>query len=149
MTSIRRLVVGAAVAATITVGAAAPAAADRDQDHRFLHTIMTGAEEVPGPGDPDGAGVAGVFVHPPRGVVCYVLAVRNIAPATAAHIHRGPAGVEGPVVVGLDAPSGGVSADCTTVDPDLAREIAGSPEQFYVNVHNEEFPAGAIRGQLR
>jgi CHRD domain len=147
MRRIRRAVVGSAVAiATITVGGTAPVSADHT--YRAAATIMTGANEVPGPGDADGVGVAGVLVNVRLARVCYALAVKNIEPATAAHIHRGPVGVAGPVVVPLDPPTRGFSANCTTVDPTLAGEIAHSPDQFYVNVHNATFPAGAIRGQL-
>ena len=65
-----------------------------------------------------------------------------------AHIHVGAAGTSGDVVVTLDAPNRGFSANCARVDPMLAGEIADNPAGFYVNVHNDEFPAGAIRGQL-
>jgi hypothetical protein len=34
------------------------------------------------------------------------------------------------------------------VDSALARRIANNPQRFYVNIHNEKFPDGAIRGQL-
>jgi hypothetical protein len=38
---------------------------------------------------------------------------------------------------------------CTTgVDRALVRAIRTGPSAFYTNLHNAEFPAGAIRGQL-
>lgn len=115
---------------------------------RPLSAEMTGAQEVPGPGDPDGSGSAEVTVNPGTGEVCYTLTVTNIAPALAAHIHVGAAGVAGPVVVPLLAPSGGSSSDCVEVDRELALALVQSPENYYVNVHNSAFPAGAVRGQL-
>ena len=132
--------------AAIAVGGATPAAADHNI--RALATVMTGAEEVPGPGDTDGKGVAGLLVNVNRGRICYALAVHRIAPANAAHIHRGVAGEFGDVVVPLDPPTRGFSANCATVSSELAAEIANTPENFYVNVHNADFPAGAVRGQL-
>lgn len=115
---------------------------------RPLFAVLTGAAEVPGPGDPDGAGVAVVQVNPGREKVCYALAVRRVDEVVAAHIHRGAADVAGPIVVPLTAPAGGFSVDCATVDRELAAEIVSSPGDFYVNVHSAEFPAGAVRGQL-
>jgi hypothetical protein len=71
-------------------------------------------------------------------------------PITAAHIHVGAAGTAPPdnVVVPLSAPTSGFSSGCTAVDCDLALAILQNPENYYVNVHNDDFPAGALRGQL-
>jgi hypothetical protein len=109
---------------------------------------LTGANEVPGPFDPDGSGVAELRLNQGQGQICYDLTVTGIAPATAAHIHRAPVGVAGPILVPLVAPTSGSSSACAAVSPDLVKEIRQNPEQFYVNVHNATFPAGAIRGQL-
>ena len=109
---------------------------------------MTGSQEVPGPGDPDGSGTAEVTVVNASDSVCYELNVHNIAPATAAHIHRGAPGVAGPPVVTLEAPTDGTSDGCIVTPTDLAAEIEANPAAFYVNVHNAEYPDGAIRGQL-
>jgi hypothetical protein len=109
---------------------------------------LTGAQEVPGPGDSDGSGTAEITVVDATDNVCYDLRVRNIAPATAAHIHRGVMGVAGPPVVTLEAPSDGGAEGCVSAPGGLADEIEANPAGFYVNVHNAEFPNGAVRGQL-
>jgi len=115
---------------------------------RPLATDLTGAVEVPGPGDPNGSGSARVTVNPGRGLVCYTLQVSDIQPATAAHIHEAPAGMAGPVVVPLEAPTDGSSSGCAEVDRELALDILRNPADYYVNVHNVEYPLGALRGQL-
>ena len=111
-------------------------------------TTLSGAAEVPGPGDPDGAGEATIIVNPGKAQICWVLKVRNIDPATAAHIHIGLAGIAGSVVVPLSAPTTGASEGCATVTRTLADAIRKSPASYYVNVHNSAFPSGAVRGQL-
>jgi hypothetical protein len=115
---------------------------------RPLSTTMTGGEEVPGPGDPDGSGEAFITLNHGSGEVCFQITVSDIAPATAAHIHEAPAGVAGGVVVGLTPPTGGSSSGCVSADRDLIKDIIQNPAEYYVNVHNADFPAGAVRGQL-
>ena len=120
-----------------------------DGGGRPFSTTLAGANEIPGPGDPDGSGEAVLQLNPGQGEVCFQLAVRDIAPATASHIHRAPAGVAGPVVVGLTPPpESGSSSACVSAPRELILEIIQNPEAFYVNVHNADHPAGAVRGQL-
>lgn len=140
-----RLVLSLATVLALTVSTAAAVSAAGGRPYTVP---MTGAQEAPGPGDPDGTGTAWFWVNPGQGEVCYALEVANIDTATAAHIHRAPAGAPGPVVVGLATPSGGSSAGCATVSRELALELIRTPEAFYVNVHNAAFPGGAVRGQL-
>ncbi len=90
--------------------------------------------------------------------VNYKLASANNV--TLMHIHRGAAGVSGPVVIdsGLPAPVN----DTTTgtlrlqgqVQPSNAnalaalRDIVTNPSGFYLNMHTTRNPAGELRGQL-
>ncbi|MEO6125434.1 MAG: CHRD domain-containing protein [Ilumatobacteraceae bacterium] len=115
-------------------------------DQPFLANLF-GTNEVPTPGDPDGTGAASVTIDPTTGEICVDLRVANIDPATMAHIHRGAAGVSGPVVVPLTPPNPNAT-ECVMALPALAAEIAANPAGFYVNVHNPAFPAGAVRGNL-
>ena len=111
-----------------------------------LETVMTGEKEVPGPGDPNGIGKAKVKVF--RGKVCYRLTAKRIAPATAAHIHKGRKGEAGPVVVPLKPPTDDSSRGCADISRSLSRALREHPGRYYVNVHNRPYPDGAIRGQL-
>ena len=101
-------------------------------------------------GDPNGVGSATTLIDDTT--LCFGLTVNNLDEPTAAHIHRGVAGVNGPIVVPLTAPvSGnpGASGECIPeVESELVKEIRANPGGFYVNVHTEKFPAGAVRGQL-
>lgn len=123
-------------------------AQNEDQGGRPLSASLTGAAEVPGPGDTDGTGSAKVTLNQGKGQICFELTVANIAAATAAHIHTGVAGQAGGVVVTLSPPANGSSNNCVSADADLIKKIRQNPENYYVNVHNAEFPNGAVRGQL-
>lgn|SRR5690606_7632057 len=115
---------------------------------RPISVMMTGAAEQPGPGDPDGSGTAHFRLNPGLEQICYTLEVSDIAPAAAAHIHIAGPDAPGPVVVPLTAPTSGMSSGCADVDRELVLDIIHNPGDYYVNVHNADFPAGAVRGQL-
>lgn len=112
---------------------------------------LTGAAEVPGPGDPDGSGTAVLRLNPGQGEVCWEITVSDITlPTTGAHIHVGTATQFGPVVVALSAPGAdGTSSGCTAASRELIMAIIHNPENYYVNVHTLPlYGAGAVRGQL-
>jgi hypothetical protein len=112
------------------------------------NTALVGNQEVPGPGDPDGTGTAKITADATTNTVCYDITVQRIGTATAAHLHRGAAGVAGPPVVTFKAPTAGASSECLSVDKALAASIIADPSAYYVNIHTAAYPNGAIRGQL-
>ena len=137
-------------------------------DTTVLTAGLNGEKEVSstgveGVGDLDGRGKAEVRIQVARQRACFDLSWSNIAAPSMAHIHEGDADTAGPIVVILfmtgdetvpgdqDLPDtlNGVSGCATGVEKTLLREINDNPREFYVNIHNNDFPAGAIRGQLR
>ncbi len=150
----KSLVLFIALALALAVFAAGnPVAA---QGGRPLSTTLSGAAEVnnegvPNQGDPDGSGFARITLNPGLGQVCWQITVSDITlPATGAHIHVAPADQPGPVVVPLSPPdASGFASGCTSgVSRELVKAILQNPSAYYVNVHNADYPAGAVRGQL-
>ncbi len=138
---LRRFIAVLALGLAVVVGSAAPASAAVT-----FTTALLGSEERPVLGDPDGFGYAVVTVIPEYDLICYRIVVSRIEPAFAAHIHRAPRGAPGPIVVNLAPPTSGASGGCVT-DAD-ADAIAANPSLYYINVHNQPYPGGALRGQL-
>lgn len=112
-----------------------------------LGADLTGAAEVPGPGDDSAGGAAEILLDTEKLRLCYTITT-NVTEPTMVHIHKGAAGVAGPPVVTLDTPKDGISKNCADITKDVATAIAADPSSYYVNVHNGPFPAGAVRGQL-
>lgn len=154
----------------LLVGAALPQIARAGHTNAVLSTELDGRAEVSSEasnnrmvGDPNGEGSAYVFgVDGDPTTLCYVLEVSELqlVPVTegmAAHIHEGVAGENGPIVANLAGPEDGNAGDCLTEGEEgkfptneagIVQRILTNPEDFYINVHNPEFPDGAIRGQL-
>jgi hypothetical protein len=143
-----------AVVAVALVGVVGAGAQGSSKGSKALFAVLTGKKEVSstgekGVGDPNGRGTfSGMF---DGNVLCYGLTVKNIEDPLAAHIHVGSPNEAGPIVVPLTPPANGdpgASSDCVEVEADLARRIQKNPRKYYVNVHNADFPGGAVRGQL-
>ena len=120
--------------------------------HTTFTTTLSGAEEAPGPGDPNGKGFITVEVYP-DGRICYEAKIQAIGQTlVGAHIHEAPAGEAGPVVVDLMPGSatvrGNVLSTCVATTAAQAPEIVANPTDYYVNFHTPDYPGGANRGQL-
>lgn len=143
----------AAIAALGTL-ALAPAPvlgqAEEHIDGPKLTATLSGAEEV-ATGDSNGAGLFEARVNTERGRICYSLSAGNIGKASGATLHLGTAGTSGDPVLTLDRPDGDDedSEECQDIDRALAAAILRDPAGYYVQVRSDEFPNGAIRGQLK
>jgi hypothetical protein len=136
----------AVLAAVLITAAPAGAAVQR------LEASLSGSQETAPGGDPNGTGTAKLRLNRAERRVCYTIRVSNIDGVVAAHIHRGGRGVAGGIAVELiGSPRSGTRfSGCTEdVARSLIREILRRPRRFYVNVHTGDYPAGAVRGQLR
>lgn len=120
---------------------------------------LSGANEVP-PRQTTGSGSFSATVG--STALTFKLEVSNLTNVTAAHIHSGPAGTNGNVVVDLFT---GPTVASTGRDFTLARGTIAQAQikattltfaqlldglrtgQFYVNVHTTTFPGGEVRGQ--
>lgn len=130
---------GNASAATVTLGA-----------------VLTGAQEVP-PTNSTGFGNATVIIDGTRTVLTVNLNVSSLGSSIiGAHIHEQNAGSvpgqdTGPVVVnvlGAGSFQNNILTATIPIDATLGARLANNPQNFYVNVHTNQFPNGAIRGQL-
>ena len=96
----RSLVVLATSVAMVLLALASVAAAD--DGGRPLSTALTGAAEVPGPGDPDATGQANLTFNQGQREVCFEISWAGVdGEVFAGHIHVGSSTVAGPVVVTL------------------------------------------------
>jgi hypothetical protein len=124
----------------------------------------TGVVTDTGVGELGATAEAFVRVDALRGVIDYELDFSDVtgpfAEAPGFHIHVGEADENGPIVVFLA--DGAEVADAedqvlsgTFTEDDLPedstftfRELLDDPAGYYLNLHSEDFPAGAVRAQL-
>ncbi len=148
----------AMILGAIPVMGAGTAWAQKSRQHS---TDLVGAEEVPGPGDPNADGNATVSLsRASQRQICVDISWANVSgedtntsndAVTAAHIHRAPEGEAGPIVFTIfsgEKSTSGSTSMCGSATSRLISAIQTHPEDFYVNLHSGEYPAGAIRGQL-
>lgn len=107
---------------------------------------LSGANENP-PVSTKASGVADIKVGADRSVSGKL--VVSGMDATAAHIHQGPTGMNGPVVIPLKK----TGSDTFEVPPGTkfteAQYAAYEGGHLYINVHSAAHKPGEIRGQLK
>jgi hypothetical protein len=133
-----------------------------------LVATLSGGEEVTatGIGLLTGAfGEAEITVDTDTGTITWDVRVWNLpSGVTAAHIHVGARGVNGPIIVDF-TPTANLSNDFSITGSATFSQIIPRPDQGirsaedgvqailglngYVNVHSRVNPGGEIRGQLR
>lgn len=150
------------LSAVVTVLGLGTMACDGDDldgpDETVFGAELLGASEVP-PVQTSASGTARFVLR--DGTVSYRIEVVDVVNATAAHIHTGGAGVNGPIVVTLftaDPPlsiDDGVLVDDSFTDVDDGVELSlddvlelMEDGGAYVNVHTTANPGGEIRGQI-
>ena len=112
--------------------------------------IILSARQVTDTTVSNGSATGTITVDTSTGAISGTFTAKDLdAAITAAHIHKGVAGVSGSVVIpfqqGNDANTWNIP-DSTVLDAaQLADLFAG---KFYVNVHSSAHPGGEIRGQI-
>jgi hypothetical protein len=136
-----------ASAPTTAGGSAAPGKTAKGKvPSRTYNLKLAGKNEVPA-GAAKGTGAVTVTLRGKALQVCWHFrSLHGVAKPTAAHIHQGPKGTAGPVVVPFGATYS--TRGCAPASAALIRSIAANPKGYYVNVHNAKYPAGAVRSQL-
>jgi hypothetical protein len=142
-----------ALAALAVMVLVVPAISAAGRNTTELDAKLTGKTEVPGPGSKKGKGEITVAMKPTQKKVCFDLEVSKLDTITDGHIHKGAEGVAGdikvPLFVDQELEGTGAYDGCVKeVKKKLIKKIIAKPENYYVNIHTEEYPDGAIRGQL-
>ena len=92
------------------------------------------------------SGTIVVKLDPKAGKACWTITIKGAGTLLSAHVHRGLAGKNGPVVIPLGdrwSKTGCVFVSAKTLDT-----VAKSPSSYYVDVHTKAYVNGVVRGQL-
>ena len=131
--------------AMLTIFLAACAIFNMGDMNKEVVVTLSGANEVP-PVTTSASGAGTIFVAADKSI-SGIITTTGVA-GTAAHIHVGAAGKNGPVIVPLArSGAGGWSVPPGTRITDAQFESFKHGE-LYVNVHSEANKGGEIRGQL-
>src|SRR5262245_162986 len=87
-----------------------------------------------------------VRLDPKAGKACWNISIKGAGTLLSAHVHRGLAGKNGPVVIPLgDRWS---KTGCVFVSAKTLNTVAKAPKSYYVDVHTKAYVNGVVRGQL-
>jgi CHRD domain len=157
--------------ATSSAGPSSPTTSSSSSSDKIFSAKLTGDKEVP-PVDTDATARIRLISNSQQDALDYRLSVSNLnGVVTGAHIHKGSASTNGPIVANLNiggtfasasAGDGGATTSTSTggtiTSADLKGPLAGKQisdliklvddGQAYANVHTRQHANGEIRGQL-
>ena len=143
-----RIAAIASCAMAIGAFAALSVPASAQRQYAYVGTSLFGQNEPDGGAGEEASGDFSAEFDFVNGRMCYMLEIFGIDDFTAAHLHEGGRGKHGPPVITLELMGDDGEDVCVDVDTELMEKIARNRGRYYVNVHSEAFPMGAIRGQL-
>lgn len=132
--------------ASTTTAADATSSTAAAAEVQTLELTLTGDTEVPGPGS---SGTAQATLTYDGDELCVEGTTTGVGPLIGGHIHGAPAGESGDIVIDLQITTDGDGPfeGCATVGAE-GGVVLVDPTTYYLNLHTEEFPAGAVRAQL-
>lgn len=81
--------------------------------------------------------------------IYYRVTVSGVQAATRAHLHIGDAGERGEQVKLNLLPPRNSARECVRgLGERFIKKVARDSSSYYVDVHNNDYPGGALRGQL-
>jgi CHRD domain len=148
--AIRRLLAVLALAVAVVLLVVVPGGAQTTATTKCTaFAVLKPGNEVP-PTNSQATGAALVHINGTR--VTFTVAIANPARETffAGHIHRGAAGVNGPIIVPLFDGSSDrrLFTQFASITDEDAATVCADLAGHYVNYHTTDFRGGAIRGQL-
>jgi len=149
-------VAGLAVVAAVLAAAPAQGVGRADAAGVYVTQAKLSGKAAKPRGEASGVGSVTICVDQVAGTISFAFDQLFISVRpTAGHIHRGAAGVNGPVVSpfevagAIDPLVGDIQWYGTrTASKGTIAALVRSPTKHYVNVHTKKHPNGAVRGQL-
>lgn len=116
-----------------------------------LIVSANGANERPNQGAKSGSASGTFTLNTTKSTICFLnMKKRGLSKITGAHIHLGASGIDGSIFASFDVSRFNKSGSvCLKVDRLVLLDIVKYPADYYFNVHTKDFPAGAVRGQLK
>lgn len=121
----------------------------QEERGRSLNVPLTGAADSSLHGGPDGAPTLRLNLKPNQNKICYELAGTGVSSGVSTiQIHSGAMDQVGPSVLSFTTTGAESNNDCATLEHDRVMDIVRNPENYYATVDNNDFPNGALHGQL-